>query len=278
MAETQSGSASSLLSRLLQTAQLDPKAQTFAPMIKDSFTATDEGVSQEDRFLSGLAAVLFNVDTSKGRYEKGQVMEAISRIDQIVNDQINEILHHPKFQQAEATWRGIGDLIDNTNFASNISIVLLDVGKEELYQDFESNSTDVFSGSLFSKLYKTEYDQYGGIPYGCLLGLYEFSSSPQDLFWLRNMAKVAAASHAPFISALSIEFFGAKSIEEVEAIRDVDGLLNAPKYQKWQELRDTAEATQARRALSAASQKVLDQACAASGLVPREDVYNINVR
>ena len=70
-----------------------------------------------------------------------------------------------------------------------------------------------------------------------------------------------------------------------EAITVARPLIRARPEEAWRiigqaacSLRDTAEATQARRALSAASQKVLDQACAASGLVPREDVYNINVR
>jgi type VI secretion system protein ImpC len=220
MAETITGAAPSLLAQLLQKAQLDPSTVSTSLMIKDNFNEINEKVSPEDRFLSALSAVVFNVDTKSGRYDKGQVMDAVGRIDQVVNDQLNEILHHETFQSVEASWRGISDLVENTNFSSNVTIDLLDVSKEELYQDFESNSTDVFSGDLFSKVYKTEFDQYGGKPYGCLLGLYEFSTSPRDLFWLRNMSKVAAAAHAPFISAVAPEFFGCKTVEEVEAIRE----------------------------------------------------------
>lgn len=243
MAETPSAAPASLVTRLLQTAQLDTKSTSSALMIKDNFSQSSEEVSATDRFLSGLAAVLFNVDTKNGRYEKGQVMEAVQRIDQVVNDQLNEIFQSPNFKQLEATWRGISGIAENANFASNITIDLLDVSKDELYQDFESNSTDVFSGALFSKVYKTEYDQYGGKPYGCLLGLYEFSSGPRDLFWLRNMSKVAAASHAPFISSVCPEFFGRTNIEEVEAIRDLDGLFNQPSMGQWRSLRDTPEAS-----------------------------------
>lgn len=243
MAETTTGAAPSLIKQLLEKAQLNPSATSTSLMIQDGFQKTVEEVSPEDRFLSGLSAVLFNIDASGGRYDKGQVLEAVLRIDQTVNDQLNEIFHHPAFQQVEATWRGISDLVENTNFASNITIDLLDVGKDELYQDFESNSTDVFSGALFSKVYKTEYDQYGGRPYGCLLGLYEFSTSPRDLFWLRNMSKVAAAAHAPFIAAVEPSFFGCKSVEEVEAIRDLDGVFSQPKMAQWMSLRDTPEAS-----------------------------------
>lgn len=243
MAETTTDAPPSLLAQLLQRAQLDPAAVSTSLMIKDGFSEINEKVSAEDRFLSGLSAILFNVDTTSGRYDKGQVMAAVSRIDQVVNDQLNEIFHHPTFQNIEASWRSINELVENTNFSSNITIDLLDVSKDELYQDFESNSTDVFSGDLFSKVYKTEFDQYGGRPYGCLLGLYEFSTSPRDLFWLRNMSKVAAAAHAPFVSSVAPEFFGCKTVEEVEAIRDLDGIFSQPKMSQWMALRDSAEAS-----------------------------------
>ncbi|MFO0580131.1 MAG: type VI secretion system contractile sheath large subunit [Polyangia bacterium] len=241
MAETQ-GATTGIIDRLLAAAQLEGKAPTNTLMIRDKFSSVNEDVSTEDRFVSALAAMLFNTESS-GRFEKGQVLESVSRIDTLINEQLNEIFHDPTFQNMEATWRGISGLVENTNFSANISIDLLDVSKEELYQDFENNSTDVFNGALFGKVYQTEYDQYGGTPYGCMLGLYEFSSVPRDIFWLRNMSKVAAAAHAPFVSAVSPAFFGCKDIEEVETIRDLDGLLSHPKFGQWQALRDTPEAS-----------------------------------
>jgi len=243
MAETKTLTTAGPLSRLLEAAQFGKATPDTALMIKDDFKVSTETAEPAARFVSGLAAVLHNIDTSSGRYEKGQVLAVVNQIDQIVNDQLNAVFHHPMFQAMEGQWRGIAGVIENTNFGSNITIDLLDVGKDELHQDFDSNSTDVFSGALFGKVYKTEYDQYGGRPYGCLVGLYEYSTSPRDLFWLRNMSKVAAAAHAPFIGSVSPEFFGCKSIEEVEAIRDLDGVFSQPKMSGWMALRDTAEAS-----------------------------------
>ncbi len=243
MAEPTSVSTPSLLSKLLTAAQFEDKKPAAALMIQKGFSKSEENADPTARFVSGLAAVLHNIDTTSGRYEKGQVLDVVAQIDRMVNEQLNAVFHHPTFQSMEGQWRGIAGLIESTNFASNITIDLLDVSKEELHQDFDSNSTDVFSGSLFSKVYKTEYDQYGGRPYGCLLGLYDFATTPRDLFWLRNMSKVASASHAPFIAAVNPEFFGCKSIEEVEAIRDLDGVFAQPKMSSWMALRDTAEAS-----------------------------------
>lgn len=242
MSDPKNAPAGSLLTRLLGSMQLQRENASLVPMISNEFSQIKEDVSQEDRFLSALGALLYNIDATDGRFEKGKVIDAVGQIDQLINTQLNTIFHHPTFQQMESTWRGIDDLVEHANFQSNVSIELLDVSKKELLEDFDNNSSDVFGGALFEKVYISEYDQYGGRPYGCIVGLYEFTAHTRDLFWLRNMAKVAAASHAPFISSISPQFFGCKDVAEVEALKDLDGLLSQPRYSQWNSLRDTEEA------------------------------------
>ncbi|QGO66398.1 type VI secretion protein, EvpB/ family [Piscirickettsia salmonis] len=58
---------------------------------------------------------------------------------------------------------------------ANIKIDLLDVTKEELEEDFDCNSIDITGADLFKKVYLKEYDQFGGEPYGSMIGLYEFA-------------------------------------------------------------------------------------------------------
>src|SRR5688500_15863933 len=82
-------------------------------------------VPSDSRFMSAVAALLYNVEPLKDeqgqhRFDKGEVMNAVSRIDQLIEAQMNEILHHEKFQQVEASWRGLEDLIQQTNFQANI--------------------------------------------------------------------------------------------------------------------------------------------------------------
>src|SRR5262245_23066835 len=143
MANTPSGTESPLLLRLLKSMQLDSKNVSMQQMIAPEFTDVKEDVSLEDRFISGLGALLYNIDIEEGRYEKGRLLESVRKIDEIINRQLNAILHHPTFQQMEATWRGIDDLVDHANFHSNLNIELLDVSKQELMEDFENNSSDV---------------------------------------------------------------------------------------------------------------------------------------
>ena len=229
--------------RLLESVKLGPFDGAEAkPIIKGNFEDGNENVSTEMRFISSLAAVLKNIEQGEGFLDRGKLQELIGRTNKVINDQINEIIHQPKFQQLESTWRGLFDLLQNTNFRANIMIDILDVSKAELSEDFQNNAIDFTGSAFFQKVYFKEYDQYGGKPYGAIVGMYEFEHTPEDLRWLKIMGKVANASHAPFIGTVSPKFFGCDTIEELAEIKDLEGLMNHPKYGAFNALRDSEEA------------------------------------
>jgi type VI secretion system protein ImpC len=241
--------AENYLNRLFTSIRLQQPTAPV-PMIANNLnTVVDEkAITLENRFMSGLAALLLNVEPAEGgpeqpvRFDKGKVMEVVSRIDEMIDQQMNEIIHHEKFQKMESAWRGLEDLVNHTNFKADITIDLLDVAKEELSEDFENNSSNLLGSALFDKVYVREYDQYGGRPFGVMVGLYEFSSSAPDLTWLQRMGKIANAAHSPFISAVSHKFFGCETVEEMEAIKDLEGVLAHPRFSRWAALRETEEA------------------------------------
>lgn len=228
--------------RFLSSMKLGAASATPTPMISEQFQKVTEDVGDEDRFLSALAALVFNVEPSNGKLEKPKLAETIKKIDTLLNEQLNEVIHAPDFQKMESQWRALDDIIQHTNFRANVVIDFLDVGKDELADDFENNSVDITGGALFKKVYLAEYDQYGGKPYGAMLGFFEFEHTPAELFWLRMMGKVAAVSHAPFVGSVSPKFFGCSTIQELGALKDVTALLNQPRYGAWNTLRDTPEA------------------------------------
>ena len=230
------------LKRFLSSMRLSTEVAEPVPMVQEGMTVINEDVRDEDRFISGMAAFLLNADTTAGRFDKGMVQDLIARIDLAVNEQLNEIIHHENFKQLESNWRSLNDLILNTNFKANVMLDLLDVSKDDLFEDFEANAVDITGSALFKKVYLAEYDQYGGKPFGGMIGLYDFQHTPQDEFWLRTMGRIAAASHSPFIGSVSPKFFGCDNIEELSAIKDLEGLMNHPKYGSWNKLRDSEEA------------------------------------
>lgn len=230
------------LDLFLESMKMGPREEHAPPVISEDFSQVNENVSNQARFVSSLGVLLANIDQGEGFFDRGKIQELIARTNKMINDQINEVIHHPKFQQLESTWRGLFNLLEKTNFRANIMIDILDVSKEELGEDFNNNSIDFTGSAFFQKVYFKEYDQYGGKPYGAIIGLYEFEHTPTDLKWLKMMGKVANASHAPFISSISPRFFGCDSIEELAAIKDLEGLMNHPKYGAFNALRDSEEA------------------------------------
>lgn len=231
------------LDLFLESMKMGPReGETLTPVISQDFSKVNENVSNQARFVSSLAALLGNIEQTEGFFDRGKIQELIARTNKMINDQINEVIHHPQFQQLESTWRGIFNLLEKTNFRANIMIDLLDVSKEELAEDFQNNAIDFTGSAFFQKMYFKEYDQYGGKPYGAIIGLYQFEHTPADLKWLKMMGKVANASHAPFISSISPQFFGCETIEELAAIKDLEGLMNHPKYGAFNALRDSDEA------------------------------------
>jgi type VI secretion system protein ImpC len=165
----------------------------------------------------------------------------LAAIDLLLGKQIDAILHHPVFQMLESAWRGLQFLVDRTDFRRNVHIEVLDVSRETLRQDFEDAPELVQSG-LFLQTYTQEYDTPGAYPFAAIIANYEFDASAPDIALLRNLSKVAAAAHMPFIGAVSPEFFGRTSMEEVAGIRDLSGHFERAVYLKWKAFRETEDA------------------------------------
>ena len=165
----------------------------------------------------------------------------LAAINLLLGKQIDAILHHPVFQMLESAWRGLQFLVDRTDFRRNVHIEVLDVSKETLRQDFEDAPELVQSG-LFLQTYTQEYDTPGAYPFAAIIANYEFDASAPDIALLRNLSKVAAAAHMPFIGAVSPECFGRTSMEEVAGIRDLSGHFERAVYLKWKAFRETEDA------------------------------------
>src|SRR5438132_1250509 len=144
----------------------------------------------------------------------------IGEIDKKLSAQLNEIMHHPDFQKLEATWRGLHYLVHHSETGENLKIRVLNVNKQTLQKDLEK-AVEFDQSALFKKVYEEEYGQLGGQPYGMLVGDYEFARTPDDVGLLKLLSNVAAAAHAPFVSAASAKLFGFDSYTELPNPRDL---------------------------------------------------------
>jgi type VI secretion system protein ImpC len=100
----------------------------------------------------------------------------------------------------------------------------------------------VVQSGLYRHTYIQEYDTPGGQPIGSIISNFEFANSPQDIALLRNISKVAASAHMPFMGSVGPKFFGKETMEEVAAIQDIGNYFDRAEYIKWKSFRDTDDA------------------------------------
>src|SRR6185436_2242771 len=82
-------------------------------------------------------------------------------------------------------------------------------------------------------VYEEEYGTFGGHPFSLMIGDFEFGRSPQDVAMLEKIAGVAAAAHAPFISAASPRLFDMDNFTELGNPRDLSKLFESTELIKW---------------------------------------------
>lgn len=167
----------------------------------------------------------------------------IAQLDRKLSEQINLILHHPDFQQLEAGWRGLHHLVNNTETDEMLKIRVMNISKTELAKTLKRYKGTAWDQSpVFKRVYEEEYGQFGGEPFGALVGDYYFDQSPPDVELLGEMAKVAAAAHAPFIAGGSPTLMQMGSWQELANPRDLSKIFLTPEYAAWRSLRESDDA------------------------------------
>jgi type VI secretion system protein ImpC len=168
------------------------------------------------------------------------VESTIADLDNKPSTQINEILHAPAFQELEGTWRALHYLIMNTETSTQLKIRIMNATKKDLLSDLE-NAVEFDQSGLFKKVYEEEYGTFGGHPYSCLIGGYEFTRHPQDILLMEKLSNVAAASHAPFIAAAHPRMFDMNSFSHLGEPRDLAKIFESTEMIKWRSFRDTED-------------------------------------
>ncbi|WP_177420353.1 type VI secretion system contractile sheath large subunit [endosymbiont of Lamellibrachia barhami] len=171
------------------------------------------------------------------------IREMIAEIDKRLTEQVNQILHNEDFQKLEGAWRGLHHLVNNTETDEMLKIRVMSISKKDLHKTLKKFKGTAWDQSpIFKKLYEEEFGQFGGEPYGCLVGDYHFDQSAPDVELLGEMSKVAAAIHAPFIAGAAPTTMQMDSWQELSNPRDLTKIFQTPEYAAWNSLRESDDA------------------------------------
>ena len=166
----------------------------------------------------------------------------IAALDKKLSEQVNLIMHHKDFQELEGAWRGLAYLVNNTETDEMLKIRVMNISKADLARNLRRYKGTAWDQSpIFKKVYEAEYGQFGGEPFGALVGDYAFDHTPPDVELLSSMAQIGAAAHCPFIAGVSPTLMQMGSWQELANPRDITKIFTTPEYAPWRSLRDSED-------------------------------------
>jgi type VI secretion system protein ImpC len=211
-------------------------------IVKEGRMARDDVQKIYARDLVGeFAQQVLDAEMTVGNDTVAAINQRIARIDEIISRQLNEILHHPDFQALEASWRGLAYLVFKTETGTQLKLRLLNASRKELQDDLEK-AVEFDQSNLFKKLYEEEYGTFGGHPYSFLVADFEFGRHPMDMAFLEELSHVAAAAHAPLVTAASPRLFDLDTFTDLGTPRDLAKIFESTELIKWRSFRDSDDA------------------------------------
>ncbi len=203
---------------------------------------TDAATRERGKSLvKEFVAQVLEGEVTVSRDTEMMINARVAQIDHLLSIQLNEILHHEAFQKLEGSWRGLKYLISQSETSAMLKIRMLNVSKKELLRDLQ-RAPEFDQSALFKKVYEDEFGVFGGQPYGALIGDYEFGKHPEDLELLEKVGQVAAAAHAPFLSAASSQLLNMESFTQLDQPRDIGRIFDTTEYAKWKGFRESDDA------------------------------------
>ena len=173
----------------------------------------------------------------------------IAAIDRMLSDQIDAILHHPRFQRLEARWRAIHWLTDRAHQGRwrDVRVRALNISWNETARDV-TRATEFDQSELFRKIYEEEFGRSGGEPYGLMVVDHEVThgvtpgASADDVTILEQLRGIAAAAFTPMIFGASPALLGLGSFQELQRLPELGSVFTDRQHARWMALtarRDT---------------------------------------
>jgi type VI secretion system ImpC/EvpB family protein len=191
--------------------------------------------------IGRMTAIAGDADRLRGLLDRDVIA-----IDQMIAAQLDAILHQPRLQRFEGSWRGVDWLVSGIEPSSRIRVRLLSSSWAEVCDDLD-RAPEFDQGHLFRKIYEDEFGRPGGEPFGLLVIDHEVSHRrlrpvqpgerpTDDVAALTSLAALAAAAFAPVVVAASPSLLGVDRFEELALSMDPSAALRDSDHARWRGL------------------------------------------
>jgi len=216
--------------------QLDEKSAFEAAVVayeEASGATRDEAIEEVRAILRTADALNIKVSASSRKILK----DIQNGIEEAISRQLREVMHNDDFRELEGSWRGLNRLVRRTNTGDQLRIKVLNVTKDELAQDFDTD--DPRRTLLYQHVWRDEFDQPGGSPFLTLVCDYGFKNATTDLSVLENLGRLGEVCHCQIVSSIAPEMLGLSSFDQIRNLDDLERDMNDKAYTRWQAFRNS---------------------------------------
>lgn len=171
------------------------------------------------------------------------LLRLIAQLDKLLSQQMSLILHHPRFQELEARWMSLSNLIQVPFNKNRVKVKCLDFSWDQVSSDLNL-ANGLKHTQLYNKIGNKELNTLGGEPFGLVIidhhicaEMTDFSEY-DDLYTLELLGELGQQCLCPFIMSPEENFFGEEDALWLSDINRVDKVINGPDYQAWNTLRE----------------------------------------
>src|SRR4051794_19179696 len=167
---------------------------------------------------------------------RGLLDRDVAAINTLIAAQLDAVLHHPRLQRLEGSWRGLAWLVDGIRPNAQVRVRLLPVSWREIERDL-ARALEFDQSAMFRLLYENEFGSPGGEPFGLLVLDHEIRHRPDprgaadlapvdDVTVLSGLADIAAAAFMPIVVAASPALLGADQFPDLSRTQNVTAVLD----------------------------------------------------
>ena len=212
------------------------------------------------RFLTkatGALSLWFGVDAAERLRAdpdllRGMVDRDIVRLDTVIAAQLEAVLHHPRLQRLEGSWRGLAWMLSGFAGAPRLKARIMSATWDEVDRDV-SRAGSFDRSSLFRLIYENEFGHAGGEPFGLLLIDHEVGHRPEgrvagaarpvdDVAVLQELSGIAAAAFLPMVVAAAPALLGVDGFEALALSQDVAAVMAEDDHARWRNLTEREDA------------------------------------
>lgn len=180
----------------------------------------------------------------------GMLREALDRdivdLDAAVGEQLDAVLHAPRFLALEGRWRGLAWLVAAVEPGRRIKVRLLPISWAELCRDLE-RALEFDQSVTFRRIYEDEFGMPGGEPYGLMVIDHALrhrvasGATTDDVGALVQLSAIAAAAFMPVVLSLNPSVLEVDTFTDLDGVQDITSSLRNPDHMRWRSLAGRAD-------------------------------------